>query len=390
MRKRIFRYLVHIFGTVFTLSVIGTVVLISMNGTFDFQSSDLGRTLEHDGPYVFYESDSSYSVNYIKGNKEEGFFLDSKVYPATEAVSVQCYFPLEQKTFEFSLSSNFESLKSHYNDGEKILAISDIESGFKTFRDYLMNNKVIDERLNWTFGKGHLVLLGDFVDRGMSTTQVLWFIYKLEQEAKEQGGHVHFIIGNHELYNMQGKFKSASPKYHGVAAVLGKQQHNLYDENSYLGKWLASKNTIELINGNLFTHGGIHPDFLKFEVSLEEINRIARENYRKTFYPRPGDALEQLICSSRNGLSWYRGYFNEDLTQDDVDTTLDKFGAEAVIVGHTLQSSVKSMYSGRVFAIDVKHPKDYKSSWPKKSSEGLFIKDDKYFRLLNDQQAIQL
>ena len=79
--------------------------------------------------------------------------------------------------------------------------------------------------LNWTFGNGHLVLVGDFVDRGFSTTQVLWFIYKLEQEAEKQGGYVHYILGNHELKNMQGNYESASLKYFHVAAILEKQQN---------------------------------------------------------------------------------------------------------------------------------------------------------------------
>ena len=63
---------------------------------------------------------------------------------------------------------------------------------------------------------------------------------------------------------------------------------------------------------------------------------------------------------------------------------LDKFGAKAVVVGHTLQWSVKKLYQGKVFAIDVKHPKDYRSSFPPVSSEGLLIEAENYYRLLDD------
>ena len=390
MTKRIFRYLAHIFGTVFTLAVIGATVIIAMNGTFDYNQNDLGLNLDREGPYVFIESDSTFIVNYIRGNKHEGFYLDTKAYQFNNSANINCYFPLDQTKFDINLNPNFEPPKTFYNDGEQIIAISDIESGYKTFRDYLINNKVVDENLNWSFGKGHLVLVGDFVDRGMSTTQVLWFIQKLEQEAKEQGGHVHFIIGNHELYNMQGKYKSASYKYYGVASILGKQHHNLYDDSSFIGKWMASKNTIEMINGNLFTHGGIHPDIVKYDISLDDINKVARENYRKPFFPKPEDSSDQLILSTKKGLSWYRGYFDNELTQDEIDNTLEKFDAKAVIVGHTPQWTVKSLYNNKVFAIDVKHPKDYKDNWPKKKSEGLLIKDDKYIRLLNNQKTFEL
>ena len=38
------------------------------------------------------------------------------------------------------------------------------------------------------------------------------------------------------------------------------------------------------------------------------------------------------------------------------------------IVGHTLQWSVKKLFKGKVFAIDVKHPKDYNANFPPRSS----------------------
>ena len=270
---------------------------------------------------------------------------------------------------------------STYNDNNKILAISGIESGYKTFRDFLINSKVIDKNLNWTFGNGHLVLVGDFVDRGFSTTQVLWFIYKLEQEAEKQGGYVHYILGNHELKNMQGNYESASLKYFHVAAILEKQQNELYDSNSFIGKWMASKNTLELINGNLFVHGGIHPELASSKLDLDEINQIGRRNYYKPFYPRTEKNIEQLLVSTHTGVSWYRGYFKNDLTQEQIDNGLNKFNAKSVIVGHTIQSKVNRQYGGKVIGIDVQHPKDYHKNWPNKKSEGLFIEGNKYYRI---------
>lgn len=188
MKKRILRYLKHVFGTLSVLLIVGVITLVSLNGTFDFGDNPLKLNLEKEGPYVFYETDSTLNVNYIKGNKTDGFYLDQKEYAINEDIPTSCYFPLDGSTFNFTLNSNFEIPNSTYSDNEPILAISDIESGYKTFRDFLINSKVIDKNLNWTFGKGHLVLVGDFVDRGYSTTQVLWFIFKLEQEAKKQGG----------------------------------------------------------------------------------------------------------------------------------------------------------------------------------------------------------
>jgi hypothetical protein len=61
-----------------------------------------------------------------------------------------------------------------------------------------------------------------------------------------------------------------------------------------------------------------------------------------------------------------------------------------VVVGHTLQWSVKKLYQGKVFAIDVKHPNDYESHFPPRSSEGLLIEADNFYRLLSDGTKLLL
>jgi len=381
MKKRIFRYLKHIVSTILILGIAGILFGLYHGAGLHYGDNPKMMNWDKDGPYVFYKNDSILNVNYIKGNQDDGFFLDQKNYSINSKIPAFCYFPLDSTSFEFSIKTDFKTPKNTYNDNNAILAISDIESGYKTFRDFLINNKVIDNNLNWTFGTGHLVLVGDFVARDFSTTQVLWFIYKLEQDATQQGGFVHFILGNHELKNMQGNYESASPKYFHVSAILEKQQNELYDSNSLIGRWMASKNTLELINGNLFAHGGIHPDIVDYNLNLDEINRIISINYYKPYYPKKENTKEQFLTSTNTGISWYRGYFKDDLTQEDVESGLNVFNAKSIVVGHTLQSKVNRQYNGKVIGIDVKHSKDYHKNWPNKKSEGLLIEENKYYRV---------
>ncbi len=375
MKKRIFRYLKHIGVTIIILCTIGILFGLYHGASLHYGDNPMMMNWEKDGPYVFYKNDSTLNVNYIRGNKDDGFFIDQNDYSIRSKIPAFSYFPLDSTSFNFSIIENFESPESIYNDKNKVLAISDIESGFKTFRDFLINSKVIDKNMNWTFGNGHLVLVGDFVDRGFSTTQVLWFIYKLEQDAAQKGGSVHFILGNHELKNFQGNYESTSPKYFHVAAILKKKQSELYDSNSFIGKWMASKNSIELINGTLFTHGGLHPKIVDYDLSLDEINNIVRNNYYKPYYPNPVKSKEQLLISTHTGISWYRGYFKEDLTQEDVERGLNKFNARSIAVGHTLQSKVNRQFNGKVIGVDVKHPNDYHKNFPFQKSEGLLIRE---------------
>lgn len=390
MKKRIFRYLKH---QIVTILIIGTgAVLFGLyhGASLHYSDHPLIYNIDNEGPYVFYQNDSVLTVNYIRGNRDDGFYIDKKEYLANSDITIRSNFQIDSTSFDFKLNPDFTSPKTTYDDSNPIIAISDIEGSYKAFRDFLINNKVIDKHLNWTFGSGHLVLVGDFVDRGWSVTQVLWLIYKLEQDAKKQGGIVHFIIGNHELKNMQGNYGAAADKYLGVSNILGKVQSELYNTNSFLGKWMSSKNALEMINGNLFAHGGIHPDIADIELSLDEINQVIQSNYYKPYYPKKEKTPEQLLTSNKTGICWYRGYFRDKITQEQVDAGLNKFNAKSIIVGHTLQSKVKRHYNGKVIGIDVKHPKDYQKNWPFEESEGLLIVGSKYYRVFANGETKEI
>ncbi|WP_299670326.1 metallophosphoesterase [uncultured Polaribacter sp.] len=388
MKRRILRYLKHIFATLIVLLTIGISILLYENGSMHYGDNIERMNWNNEGPYVFYKNDSILNLNYIKGNKIDGFSIDSQEF--NSKISAKSYFNLDKTEFDFTIDNNIKIPKTNYNDGEKIIAISDIESGYRTFRDFLIHHMVIDKNLHWIFGKGHLVLVGDFVDRGFSTTQVLWFIYKLEQDAKKVGGNVHFILGNHEIKNLQGNYKSASEKYFHVGSILKKQQYEFYNKNSFMGRWMTSKNTLEIINGHLFVHGGIHPELTNFKTNILEINTIVRANYHSASYPKKEKNLEQFLISTQTGPSWYRGYFKDDLTQEKIEKGLDFFNVKAVVVGHTVQGKIKKLYRGKVFGIDVMHPKDYHKNFPNKESEGLLIENEKYYRILSNGKRKEL
>lgn len=380
-----------------SLLLLGLALCLAVVFSIDIDYGDDRRAYKvgGEGPHVFFAGDQM-QLNFIRGDGETGFDLEQQTVPLTAKVQTQVYFPLEDNHFALTIDGSspdrqpdgsFISPPLRYQDNEPILAISDIESAFKTLRDFLQAHQVIDQQLNWTFGKGHLVLLGDMTDRGPSTTQVLWFIYQLEQAARAQGGTVHYILGNHEIKNLQGNFQAADKKYQFVATVLGKQQIDLYGDNSLLGRWLASKNSAELINGHLFVHGGLHPRLATLNYSLEDLNNRVRANYRTAYFPKKAAAASDLLLSTRDGPSWYRGYFEEDLTQAEVGKTLATFGARAVVVGHTPQRRVHRLFEGKVLAINVRQPRDYRGSIPPRSSEGLLIREGQYFRLLADGSA---
>lgn len=380
----------HFFGTLILLSLIVLGVAIYFGADIDYGDNMMAYKVGDEGPHIFFEGEHLVA-RHIRGNRDQGFYVEEKSFPAQTPLTSTVHFPLDASQFSITLNPEIITPATSYDDDEPIFAISDIESAYKTLRDFLLAHQIVDQDLNWTFGRGHLVLLGDFVDRDASTTQTLWFIYRLEQLARAQGGTVHYILGNHEIKSLQGNYQSAAKKYLNVAAILGKQQYELFDNHAFLGRWLASKNTAELINAHLFVHGGIHPKLAAMSLNLEELNQFVRAHYRKSYFPKPSPAENDILISTQQGPSWYRGYFEGNLSQTEVDAGLAKFKAQAVVVGHTPQWKINTLFNRKVIAINVKHPRDYRGSFPPRSSEALLIQGSSYYRLLSDgeKQALR-
>ncbi len=103
--------------------------------------------------------------------------------------------------FSLRLKQHLNNEPSEYERPSKIFVVSDIEGNFQSFCKLLMKNRVIDKYLNWRFDDGHLVIVGDCFDRGDQVIECLWLIYMLEEMALNDGGKVHFILGNHEIMN---------------------------------------------------------------------------------------------------------------------------------------------------------------------------------------------
>ena len=381
-------YLRHFLLVLLVLAVPTIALALAFGVDFDYGDDMRAYKVGDEGPHVFQTPDG-WVVNHIRGSRPEGFRLEQSRHPAL-GFETTVQFPLDGSQFTVLIEPELTTPAVVHNDSQPILAMSDVEGNYRAFRDFLIEQRVIYSDLRWTFGQGHLVLVGDFVDRGASTTQVLWLIYKLEQAARSQGGQVHFILGNHEIKNLQGNFQAAHKKYIGVASILERQQHDLMGPESFLGRWLASKNSIEKINGHLFVHGGLHQGLLEAGFDLEQMNRSVREHYRRAYYPRQQRLGEDLLINTQTGLSWYRGYFEGGVSQEQVDATLRHFDAKSVVVGHTPVWRVQQRFEGKVLAIDVKHPLDYRGSVPPRRSEGLLIVQDKYSRALDDGSLVPL
>lgn len=87
---------------------------------------------------------------------------------------------------------------------ETVVAIGDIHGAYGSLTRLLIANQLVDEQLHWSAGTTHLVSLGDLLDRGPKSKQVMDLLIRLQVEAEAAGGKVHVLLGNHEAMNLMG------------------------------------------------------------------------------------------------------------------------------------------------------------------------------------------
>ena len=367
------------------LFVLVAVSAAALKDTERLRVSEQTQSKTEDGPHVLWEGRRAY-VHWIK----DGAHV-VETFSAPFDLSLKAPEGLKTGNSDAGAIPGFESTKLRltgrpYSEVKyelpmppNIFAISDVHGVYDVVRDLLTANKVNDAQNRWTFGKGHLVILGDVADRGDQVTQAYWLIRALEDSARKAGGAVHMLIGNHELMMLTGDFRYVNPIYMNQAdGMPGLAQ--LYGTQSEIGRWLRSRPLMMKLGDILFLHGGISPEFIARGLNINTANRERRLTPRE----ERNDVNAFLLGSS--GPLWYRGFVlgdqRDSITETDLDRILAHFKVKRIAVGHTTVDNVNTLHNGKILAVDagIQH----------RRSEGLYIESGKIYRALGDGSKVFL
>lgn len=259
----------------------------------------------------------------------------------------------------------------------RIIAVGDVHGAHAELVELLKGIGLIDAEENWRGGQTHLVSLGDLLDRGPDSRQVMDLLMKLQPQALAAGGRVHVVLGNHELMNLTGDFRDVSEAEQ--AAFGGAQGHAAaFKPGAKYGDWLSRLPAMLRINDTLFVHGGLPPDLPEPDELNGQVHRLV-ETLRA--YPVPNDLSEQPVVSppsepgdtqaemlnaslaaashpllNDRGPLWYRGTSrcHAALEAGRLAVALQRFGAARVVVGHTPTPTreIAARLQDRVWVID--------------------------------------
>lgn len=313
----------------------------------------------NDGPTLTHLSDGAVLARWVEAGE-----VQSKMFAKGAPVTLPRFAKIMGS---FVPTATHQARPAVHAMPERLLAISDVEGEYDRLRAFLLKHGVIDAKGAWAFGRGQVVCVGDFVDRGEKVTEVLWLMHRLDRESRAAGGALHFLIGNHEAMVMAGDVRYTHPKYAQVGRLLGRTSPRLYGPDTELGRWLRSCNTIVRIGEILFVHAGISPGVAASGWSLDDINAKIRSSLGKS--PREiSDEDARWLATDRQGPLWYRGYFSrfrasfgprpDDLALNGI---LRRLKAKSIVIGHTKVRELSEVYSDRrVIDIDTTWTSDEK------------------------------
>ncbi|MDR2282618.1 MAG: metallophosphoesterase, partial [Sphingobacterium sp.] len=319
-------------------------IILSIGSVSAQQNASLSQ---HDGPYVLYQSGQRNLIRVYNGQLE----VQQNSTPTFEVISEN-----GEHRFQVALHA-IETPKATYSSNNEILVLSDPHGDFDSFHAILKAHRVIGEKYQWTFGKKHLVVIGDIFDRGDDVLPLFWLLYKLEAEASQAGGAVHFLLGNHEEMILRGNLKYAKEKYKVLANQLDRDYQSLWGPDSELGRWLLSRNTIEKIGKHLFVHAGLSADIIGDTWSMTAINDSTRAHVYQPKEEREKSPAAKFLFGS-NGPLWYRGMVRTDekynpLSATDLQRIMQQYDVKYLFVGHTIFPEVSSFYEGKVYGVNV-------------------------------------
>lgn len=252
-----------------------------------------------------------------------------------------------------------------YPAAPRMIAVGDLHGDLAIARDVLRQVGAIDEHDRWIGGSLVVVQTGDQIDRGPDDPDVIDFFEKLAPRAAAAGGAVHSLLGNHEVWNVQGYFYSVTAE--GYSDFAGQDISALAPElrrrnarkawgrlaaftpgGPYARK-LADRLVILQVGETVFAHGGVtlrHVDY-----GIDKLNREAGQ-----WLAGQTDAQPEEL-QKRHSPTWVRRLSEGEPSPADcaeLGTVLKRLEAARLVMGHTIQEGgITSACDGKAWRIDV-------------------------------------
>ncbi|WP_353894139.1 metallophosphoesterase [Proteinivorax hydrogeniformans] len=244
---------------------------------------------------------------------------------------------------------------------KQVYVIGDIHGRLDLLKQSLKLARIIDKNSNWQRENILLIQLGDVIDRGPQSLQVVLYFQKLKKQAKYFNSDIEILLGNHELMALFAGMGNNYAKFHwyfnGGDAVysewnqgpdpleskpLAKLPQKFYDQfslNGNFGKVISQYKAAVKYKKNLFVHGGI----VNEKRSIDEINKKVQQ----TITSQNKEAYQKDLFN-KTGPFWARNFTEKSLKDQCL-----RYNINRQIVGHTPKVGLEISNDGTLVYADL-------------------------------------
>lgn len=252
------------------------------------------------------------------------------------------------------------AIATRFEAAERLVAIGDVHGDLDATKAALRLAGLIDAKDDWAGGDTVLVQTGDILDRGDGERAILDLFEKLQRQAKEAGGTVHVLHGNHELMNAAGDFRYVTPGGFADFAdvplrdspalarlpVAQRPRASAFLPGGIYAEKIASHPVVVVVGDSVFAHGGVLPQDAR---RIEQINAEVA-----AWLLGQGDRGMKIVARPDSPV-WSRHFSDEPDASDCelLDQSLGTLKVARMVVGHTPQKTITPACDEKVWRIDV-------------------------------------
>lgn len=250
----------------------------------------------------------------------------------------------------------FDRIAYEHAEPKRIVIIGDIHGDIKRFKNILIDAELINNDLEWVAQPPETIVVqvGDQIDSAnrspdipewevLDDVNMLYLTNSLDNIAREKGGRVISLIGNHEMMNTIGNFSYVSKQ------SLFTDRKKFFMPTGTISPILAKRPIVLKIGSLFFCHAGVkkmHIDILeKHGKHISYLNELWCRFMRTGRLIRDDGVIDngdieifnKIVLDGENGILWTRSLD----TEEDAKYVLDKLGCKFVFVGHSPTDGIK-------------------------------------------------
>lgn len=175
----------------------------------------------------------------------------------------------------------------------KIFALSDVHGMYQPMLRLLSSARIINAQGHWVAGNSLLLVVGDSIDKGPQSIDVIDFWMRLTQEAAQRGGVVIHLLGNHEAEFLANPYNDhKSDELLAELAARGMTIADMVDPSKPRGAYLRSMPVAARIGRWLFAHSGDfeQANFTQFAGLASQL--LQKQAYQDPFFIGENSVLE--------------------------------------------------------------------------------------------------